>query len=57
MAMSGERGHDNRGKKVNYPEIMGKYKNSKLQNTLLIISGVVITIAALAGGIGSFFGL
>lgn len=41
----------------NNSEIMGKYKNSTLQNILLIASGVIITIAALAGGIGSFFGL
>lgn len=41
----------------NNDEIMGKYKNSSLQNILLISSGAVITIAALAGGLGEFFNL
>lgn len=40
----------------NDKEIMGKYKNSRLQNILLVGSGLVITIAALVGGIGSFLG-
>jgi Mn2+/Fe2+ NRAMP family transporter len=40
----------------NDKEIMGKYRNSKLQNILLVTSGVVITIAALLGGIGNFLG-
>ena len=39
----------------NDKELMGKYRNSRLKNILLITSGVVITIAALAGGIGNFF--
>lgn len=36
----------------NNPDLMGSYKNSHLQNILLVGSGVVITIAALIGGIG-----
>jgi len=39
----------------NSEELMGEYKNTKLKNFLLITAGVVITIAALAGGIGKFF--
>lgn len=38
-------------------ELMGKYRNTKLQNILLVGSGVVITIAALVGGIGSLLGM
>ncbi len=41
---------------ANDREIMGKYRNSRLQNVLLVGSGIVITIAALVGGIGSFIG-
>lgn len=41
---------------ANNKELMGKYRNSRLQNILLVTSGVVITIAALSGGIGSLFG-
>ncbi len=39
---------------ANDRSIMGKYKNTRLQNILLVSSGVVITIAALLGGIGEF---
>lgn len=42
---------------ANDEDLMGKYKNTRTQNILLILSGVVITIASLAGGIGSLFGL
>lgn len=42
---------------ANNPEIMGKYKNNRLQNILLLGTGVLITIAALAGGVGKFFNL
>lgn len=42
---------------ANNEELMGKYKNTKLQNFLLIASGVIISIASLAGGVGKFFGL
>lgn len=41
---------------ANSESIMGKHTNTRLQNILLIGSGVVITIAALAGGIGQVFG-
>ncbi len=42
---------------ANNSEIMGKYKNSKFQNVLLVGSGIIISIAALAGGIGEFLGI
>jgi NRAMP (natural resistance-associated macrophage protein)-like metal ion transporter len=38
---------------VNDKELMGKYKNTKFQNFMLVGSGLAITIAALVGGIGS----
>lgn len=41
---------------ANDKEIMGKYRNTKIQNILLVGSGLVITCAALVGGIGSFLG-
>jgi Mn2+/Fe2+ NRAMP family transporter len=41
----------------NDKELMGKHRNSKLQNILLIVSGIVITVAALIGGIGSLMGM
>lgn len=41
---------------ANDKEIMGKYRNSRLQNVLLAGSGLVITIAALVGGVGNFLG-
>jgi Mn2+/Fe2+ NRAMP family transporter len=40
---------------VNDKELMGKYKNTRLQNFLLIACGVAITIGALVGGFGSLF--
>lgn len=40
LAMSGERGHDNRGKKVNYPEIMGKYNLSQVALGLQKTQGI-----------------
>lgn len=40
---------------VNNAEIMGEYRNSKLQNVLLVSSGIVITLAAVSGGIGRLF--
>ena len=36
----------------NSESLMGKYKNSKLQNFLLITCAIVITIASLVGGFG-----
>lgn len=42
---------------ANNEEIMGKHMNTKIQNILLITSGIIITVAALGGGIGKFFGL
>ncbi len=37
---------------ANNEELMGKHKNTKFQNILLVGSGIVITIGALVGGIG-----
>lgn len=42
---------------ANDPTIMGERVNSKLQNILLVGSGMIITVAAIAGGIGEFFHL
>ncbi|GIW61601.1 MAG: Mn transporter [Patescibacteria group bacterium] len=42
---------------ANNEELMGKYKNTKLQNILLISSGIIITIGALLGGLGHFLGI
>jgi Mn2+/Fe2+ NRAMP family transporter len=39
---------------ANNEELMGKYKNTKVQNILLIGSGIIITIGALLGGLGHF---
>lgn len=39
---------------ANNNELMGSYKNSRLQNILLVGSGVIITIGSLIGGIGEF---
>jgi NRAMP (natural resistance-associated macrophage protein)-like metal ion transporter len=41
---------------ANDRDIMGSYRNSTLQNILLVGSGVVITFAAVLGGFGHFFG-
>lgn len=41
---------------ANDKEIMGKYRNTRLQNVLLVGSGLVITCAAIVGGVGSFLG-
>jgi len=40
---------------ANNEEIMGNYKNNKIQNILLVGTGLVITIAAILGGLGKFF--
>lgn len=40
---------------ANNEELMGHYKNNKLQNFLLVTSGVVITFASLIGGFGQLF--
>ncbi len=37
---------------ANDQELMGQYKNTRLQNILLVGSGIIISIAALLGGIG-----
>ncbi len=42
-------------KLANNVSLMGKYKNSRFQNLLLIGSGAVISVAALAGGLGQVF--
>ncbi len=39
---------------ANNEQLMGRYKNSKLQNFLLVSSGVIITFAAILGGVGEF---
>ncbi|OGG35682.1 hypothetical protein A2363_04145 [Candidatus Gottesmanbacteria bacterium RIFOXYB1_FULL_47_11] len=41
---------------ANSDSIMGTYKNTRLQNILLVSAGVVITIAAVFGGAGQIFG-
>lgn len=40
LAMSGERGHDQNGKKVNYPEIFGKYNLSQVSLGLQKTQGI-----------------
>lgn len=40
---------------VNDKDLMGKYANSRLQNAILIICGVAISIGAIVGGFGSLF--
>ncbi len=40
---------------ANDQELLGQYKNNRLQNILLIGSGIIISIGALTGGLGSFF--
>lgn len=42
---------------ANDREIMGKYRNNRIQNVLLVGSGLIITIAALVGGIGKAIGM
>lgn len=42
---------------ANNPEIMGKYKNSKMQNIVLITCGIVVSLAVLFGLIGKIFNL
>lgn len=39
---------------ANNEELMGQYKNTRLQNILLIGSGIIITIGALLGGFSHF---
>ncbi len=39
---------------ANNEELMGQYRNTRLQNILLVGSGAIITVAALAGGFGEF---
>lgn len=41
---------------ANDHDLMGKYKNNKVQNFLLLSAGAVITIASLVGGIGRLMG-
>lgn len=42
---------------ANNPDIMGKYKNSRSQNIILITCGVVVTVAILFGLVGKIFNL
>ncbi len=42
---------------ANSEDLMGKYRNNRLQNILLVGSGIIITAAALVGGFGEVFGL
>lgn len=44
-------------KLANNEELMGQYRNSRLQNILLVGSGAVISIASVIGLIGKFFNL
>lgn len=41
---------------VNDQDLMGKYKNSRFQNAVLVSCGVAISIGAIVGGIGSLIG-
>lgn len=38
---------------INDKELMGKYRNSRVQNAVLIVTGVAISIGAIVGGFGS----
>jgi Mn2+/Fe2+ NRAMP family transporter len=42
-------------KMANSQELMGKYKNTRMQNIMLVGAGVIITICALVGGFGEVF--
>ncbi len=42
---------------ANNPDIMGKYKNSKMQNIVLISCGIVVSLAVLFGLVGKIFNL
>lgn len=42
---------------ANSEELMGRYKNTKLKNFLLIASGIVISFGSLLGGFGKILGL
>lgn len=42
---------------ANNPDIMGRYKNSKMQNIVLITCGIVVTLAVLFGLVGKIFNL
>lgn len=41
---------------ANNEELMGQHRNNRIQNVLLIGSGVVITFGSVLGGIGKLFG-
>jgi Mn2+/Fe2+ NRAMP family transporter len=41
---------------ANNEELMGEYRNKRWQNFLLVGSGIVITIGAIAGGVGQLLG-
>lgn len=42
-------------KLANNEELMGKYRNSKLQNIFLVGSAIIISFAAFIGGVGKLF--
>lgn len=42
---------------ANDQELMGQYRNTKIQNMLLVGSGIIISIAAILGGLGKFLHL
>lgn len=42
---------------ANNPDIMGRYKNDKTQNIVLVSCGIVVTLAVLFGLIGKIFNL
>lgn len=41
---------------ANDEELMGSYKNSTVQNVFLVGAGIIITLGAVIGGLGKFFG-
>lgn len=42
---------------ANNPDIMGKYKNTKMQNIVIVTCGIVVTLAVLFGLVGKLFNL
>lgn len=42
---------------ANNGEIMGNYRNNRIQNVLLVGSGIMITLAAVVGGLGELLNL
>lgn len=42
---------------ANNPDVMGKYKNTKLQNIVLLSCGIVVSLAVIFGLVGKIFNL